>query len=307
MKISVVIPIYNEEENIKLLNQELTQVLEENKYNYEIIYINDGSIDGSQNILNRIKNKKLKVIEFRTNFGQTAAIDAGFKEAKGDVIITMDGDLQNDPKDIPKLVSIIDKGYDIVAGWRHKRKDSFSKRFISFGAKILRKLILKDTLKDSGCTLRAYKSETIKGLNLHGEMHRFIHITLKSKGFKIAQVKVNHRKRLHGKTKYTFSRTLKSLTDMFLLKFWIQYSSRPMHVFGGFGLIVGLIGSIMTIYLGILRIFFNQSIGDRPILILAILLTIMGAIFFVFGLLADILIKVYYKNEESYSIKEIKR
>jgi len=305
MELSIIIPIYNEERNISILYRELKKVLENLNKKYEIIFINDGSTDKSEKILNNLNDENIRTIHFRKNFGQTAALDAGLKNSKGNIIITMDGDLQNDPKDIPRLIKKIEEGYDIVAGWRINRKDSLSKRFISGGAKILRKIILNDKLHDSGCTLRAYKKECIENLNLYGEMHRFIHVILKSKGFKITEIKVRHRKRAYGKTKYNFSRTLKSLLDMLLLKFWMSYSSRPIHIFGSLGLLTGFLGFIIAAYLTYIRIFNNQSIGDRPILLLAVLLIVIGTLFFMFGLLADILVKVYYKNEESYSIKSI--
>ena len=302
---SIVLPVFNEEGNLEILHREIKEVLDSIKKKYEIIFVDDGSRDKTNLVLEKIKSNdnNVKVITFRTNFGQTAALDAGMKAAKGKVIITMDSDLQNDPKDIPRMLEILDKGFDIVAGWRANRKDTFSKRFISKGARFLRKLILKDKLQDSGCTLRAYKKECMNGLNLYGEMHRFIHILMKQKGFRIAQMKVNHRKRIHGQTKYTFSRTLKSLLDMALLKFWLQYSKRPIHFFGGIGFFTGAIGFLIAIYLTSIRLFMHQPIANRPMLLLAILLMVLGAMFFIFGLMADILVKVYYKNEESYSIK----
>ncbi|MCD4759557.1 glycosyltransferase family 2 protein [archaeon] len=303
VEISIIIPSYNEEKNILILHKEITKTLSKLKKSYEIIFINDGSTDKSEEILNNIKDNNTKVIHFRKNFGQTAAIDAGFKASKGKVIITMDGDLQNDPKDIPKLLNSIEKGYDIIAGWREKRKDSFKIRSISKVAKILRKILLNDKLQDSGCTMRAYKKECIKDLNLYGEMHRFIHVILRAKGFKIAQIKVNHRKRKFGKTKYNATRGLKGLLDMILLKFWMQFSTRPIHLFGGAGLVSGAIGFLILLYLAYIRIIERVPIGDRPLLALSILLIIIGIQFVIFGLIADILTKIYYKDNETYRIK----
>jgi glycosyltransferase involved in cell wall biosynthesis len=285
------------------LYKEIKEVLDQLKKSHEIIFINDGSTDKTEEIINSIKDKNFKSIHFRKNFGQTAAMDAGLKKSRGKIIITMDGDLQHDPKDIPKLLDGIEKGYDIVAGWRYTRKDKFSKRFVSNGAKFLRKILLNDKLKDSGCTLRAYKKETIKNLNLYGEMHRFIHILLKNKGFKIAQVKINHRPRIHGKTKYNFYRTIKSLLDMVLLNFWSRFSTRPIHLFGGIGFASGLIGSLILLYLAFIRIFNNVSIGNRPMLLLGILLVLVAVQFLMFGIIADILTKIYYNNNNNYSIK----
>jgi glycosyltransferase involved in cell wall biosynthesis len=304
VEISAVIPIYNEEGNIIPLYNELKEVLDKLKKSYEIIFVNDGSTDKSEQILNNIKDKNLKPIHFRKNSGQTAALDAGFKASKGDIIITLDGDLQNDPKDIPKLISILDKGYDIVAGWRAKRKDTFSKKFISKGAKFLRRIILNDKLEDSGCTLRVYKKECIQNLDLYGEMHRFIHIILSMRGFKIAQTKVNHRKRIAGITKYNASRTVKSFLDMLLLNFWIKYSTRPIHLLGGTGLLSGIVGSLMLLYLVFIKLFFHAAIADRPLLLISILFIIMGFLFLMFGILADILVKIYYKENTPYTIKK---
>jgi len=304
--LSIVLPIYNEERNIEILYKEIKKVLNHLPKTHEIIFVNDGSTDRSSVIISSIKeiDNKVKTITFRKNFGQTAALDAGIKASSGKVIITMDSDLQNDPRDIPRLLKKLEEGYDIVAGQRINRKDTVSKKFISLGARALRRIILKDRLHDSGCTLRAYKKESVNGLNLYGEMHRFIHIILKSKGFKIGEIKVRHRKRIHGKTKYTFSRTLKSLFDMALLKFWMQYSRRPMHIFGSVGFFTSTIGFIFGLYLTYLKLFLGEPIANRPLLLLSILLILLGTFFFMFGILADILIKIYYKDEESYSIKK---
>ena len=282
---------------------ELKEVLNKLKKTHEIIFVNDGSNDKTEEIINSIKDKNFKPIHFRRNFGQTAAIDAGFKASTGDIIVTLDADLQNDPKDISRLLTGIEQGYDIVAGWRANRKDTFSKKFISKGAKFLRGAILKDKLKDSGCTLRAYKKECVENLNLYGEMHRFIHIILKNKGFKIAQIKVNHRERIYGQTKYNMSRTFKSLLDMVLLNFWSKFSTRPIHFLGGIGLASMIFGFLITAYLVIIKLFFNQAIGDRPLLIFAVLFIIFGTLFLMFGVLADILIKIYYQKEKQYTIK----
>ena len=305
VNISVVIPIYNEEKNIRILHREIEDVLSRLKKSYEIIFVNDGSTDKTEKILNSIKDKNTKSIHFRKNFGQTAALDAGLKASKGEVIITMDGDLQNDPKDIPRFLNLMDKGYDIIAGWRHNRKDSFKIKFISKGAKILRRILLKDKLNDSGCTLRAYKRECIKDLNLYGEMHRFIHIILRAKGFKIAQLKVNHRRRIHGKTKYNATRSTKGLLDMLLLRFWMDFSTRPIHLFGGVGLASGALGFLILLYLAYIRLFENTSIANRPLLSLGILLLAIGVQFIIFGILSDVLSKIYYKDNENYSIKNI--
>jgi len=221
--ISVVLPVYNEEKNIEILYHELVLVLDKLDKNYEIIFVDDKSMDKSSKIIEEIskKDNNIKLIRFRKNFGQTAALDAGIKNSLGKIIITMDSDLQNDPRDIPNLIKELSRGYDVVSGWRYNRKDNFSKRVLSRGANILRKLIINDTITDSGCTLKAYRRECFKDLKLYGEMHRFIPALLSLNGFKISEMKVNHRKRKFGKTNYTFKRTLNGFLDMFLLKFWM--------------------------------------------------------------------------------------
>tara|TARA_Y100000310_G_C20620602_1_gene783071 strand:+ start:327 stop:1262 length:936 start_codon:yes stop_codon:yes gene_type:complete len=306
VKISVVLPVYNEEKNLQVLYRELKEVLGELKEEYELVFVNDGSRDRSLKVLKYLseKDSKIKIIKFRKNFGQTAALDAGIKNSQGKIIIAMDSDLQNDPKDIPRLIQKLEEGYDIVSGWRYNRKDSFSKRFISKGANLLRKVIIKDSIHDSGCTLKAYKKECFKDLKLYGEMHRFIPALLALKGFKVTEIKVNHRQRKFGKTKYTFKRTLNGFLDMILLKFWMSYSTRPIHLFGGLGVLSGIAGILIGAYLTFIKIIYKEAIANRPLLILSALLILVGLILLVFGFLADILIKIYYKDQESYSIAQ---
>ena len=304
VKLSIILPVYNEEKNLNLLYNELNKVLKSIGNDYEILFVDDNSKDNSLNVLNKLSNlnPKVKIIKFRKNFGQTAALDAGIKNSKGEIIITMDSDLQNDPRDIPKLINKINEGYDVVSGWRYNRRDSFSKKFISKGANLLRKLIIKDSIQDSGCTLKAYKRECFENTKLYGEMHRFIPALLGLKGFKIGEIKVNHRERKFGKTNYNMKRTMNGFLDMILLKFWMNYSTRPIHLFGGLGLFSGLFGVLIGLYLTFIKITYGVSIGNRPLLILSALLILVGLILFVFGVLADILIKIYYKDQESYSI-----
>jgi glycosyltransferase involved in cell wall biosynthesis len=302
--ISIVIPTYNEEENVERLYQSIVEVVRTSPY--EIIFIDDGSSDRTYEKL-KLLNKKdnnVRIIKFRKNFGQTAAMDAGFKSAKGEIIIPMDADLQNDPKDIPRLVKKLDEGYDVVSGWRKNRKDTFFKKFVSRGADKLRKILLHDKIHDSGCTLKAYRKECFKDVNLYGEMHRFIPAILEWKGFKVTEIVVRHHDRKFGKTKYGFKRTLRGLLDMIVVKFWMQYSVRPMHMFGSLGFLTGLAGGIIMIYLLYVRFVLNWGIGNRPLFLLAILLLVLATQFIVFGLIADILVKIYYKQDTNYSIKE---
>jgi glycosyltransferase involved in cell wall biosynthesis len=303
-KISIVIPIYNEEKNIEILFEELKANLPLLTKDYEIIFIDDGSEDKSPLILNKLRNKQnVKIITFKKNFGQTAALDAGFKSAQGDIIIPMDGDLQNDPRDIPRLIIKLNEGYDVVSGWRFNRRDSIAKKIISKGADTLRKILFRDNIHDSGCTLKAYKKECLKKLDLYGEMHRFIPALLAMKGHKITELKVNHRERKYGKTKYNLKRTFKGFLDMLLIKFWMDFSTRPIHLLGGTGLLTMGVGSLMALYLVLIKIFLKASIANRPLLLFAILFIIMGFLFIMFGILADILMKIYYKDKTSYTIK----
>jgi glycosyltransferase involved in cell wall biosynthesis len=305
--LSIVLPIYNEEQNLGILYKELKEVLDKLNKKYELIFVDDGSKDRSFLVLKFIKEKdpKVKIIRFRKNFGQTAAMDAGIRASKGNIIITLDSDLQNDPRDIPRLIEKINQGYDVVSGWRYNRKDSLSKKFMSRGANILRKLILNDKIHDSGCTLKAYKKECFNNFRLYGETHRFIPALLKLKGFKVTEIKVNHRPRRFGKTKYTIKRTLNGFLDMLLINFWMKYSTKPIHLFGGVGIFSILIGGISGFYLTFLKLFYGEAIANRPLLILAVLLILIGFIMLIFGLLADILVKIYYKDQESYNIKTI--
>lgn len=234
--VSIVVPVYNEEGNIKKLYGEIKKVCEENHYNYEIIFVNDGSSDHTDDVCRSLA--PLKYICMRKNFGQTAAMDAGIKAAQYDYIVTMDGDGQNDPEDIPKMLDyLVKKDLDVVSGWRKDRKDSWMKRFISRGANFLRGILIKDGIHDSGCSLKVYKKECFRGMNLYGEQHRFIPALLKIKGFKIGEIVVNHRARTSGYTKYNWHRTIKGFVDMISVWFWNKYATRPLHLLGGLGMV----------------------------------------------------------------------
>ncbi len=307
MKISIITPVYNEELNIKPLYDSLKPVLNSIKVKYEIIYVDDGSTDDSlKNIKDlRKKDKNVKFIKFRKNFGQTAALNAGLKYATGDYIITLDADLQNDPKDIPRLIQKLKEGYDLVVGWRYDRKDPIFKKLSSLFARFLKKLILKEQIHDPGCMLKAFTKNAAKDLELYGEMHRYITALLKLKGYKIIEIKVRHLPRTHGKTKYDSKRLIKGFLDLLIIKFWMDYSTRPIHFFGGLGILSFLIGFILGAYLVIDKFIFNQPIGNRPLLLFSALLIILGFLLIIFGFLADIMVKIYYnqKNEEPYSIE----
>lgn len=303
--LSVVVPLYNEEGNVQKLHRKILDACQALGKSFEIIFVDDGSSDGTvrdcQNLV------PLKLIKFRKNFGQTAAFDAGIKEAQGEVIITMDGDLQNDPADIKLLLAEMQNGYDVVSGWRFKRKDSLSKKFFSRGANLLRKILIHDNIHDSGCSLKAYRKECFDDVDLFGEMHRFIPAILELQGFKVGEVKVNHLPRVHGKTKYNWKRAIKGFVDMVAIWFWRKYANRPVHLFGGMGIASLLLGFAILVWMLIEKIFFGASLSEKIWPLIGVFLTVIGVQLFVFGLLADIMIKNYYKGRQkmNYSIKEI--
>jgi glycosyltransferase involved in cell wall biosynthesis len=306
MDISIVVPIYNEEENLYELHCQIKEVCISNSYNYEIIFVDDGSTDNSYKIVDNLK--PLKYIRMRKNFGQSAAIDAGIKAAKNSYIITMDGDLQNNPNDIKMMLDyMIKNNLDCVSGWRKNRKDSFMKKFISRGANLLRTIIVRDDIHDSGCSLKVYKKECFDNFNLYGEMHRFIPALLKTKGFSIGEVIVDHRPRTAGITKYNWHRTIKGFIDMLSLWFWNKYAVRPLHLLGGFGILMMFFSAVSGLWT-ILLFIKGEDLSDnfQPIMTLAF--TLAGIFLFVCGLIADILMKIYYGNNlnMSYSIKEYK-
>ena len=304
MDLSIVIPVYNEEKNVALLHQTIRNTLDKTDFKYEIIFVDDGSTDNTFNILNNLK--KVKIIKFRKNFGQTAAMMAGFENSNGKVIVSLDGDLQNDPSDIPKLLDKLNEGYDVVSGWRYNRQDSFGKKAFSKIANSFRQLLVKDPIHDSGCSLRAYKKECFSDLQLHGEMHRYIPAILAWKGFKLDEVKVNHLPRKYGKTKYNMWRVTKGFMDLINVWFWRKYSNRPLHIFGGFGIILSLLGFILGLSLIVARQFYGMSLGQSQLPLLAVLIVVIGVQFFISGLMADISIKNYYSNgRRTYSIEKI--
>lgn len=303
--INIIVPVYNEEKNVAQLHQEIIKALSSLTFSFEIIFINDGSTDNTLTELKKLS--PVKIINFRKNFGQTAALDAGIKNALGEIVITIDGDLQNDPADIPKLINKLNEGYDCVSGWRWQRKDAFHKKFISQGANFLRKLLINDHIHDSGCTLKVYRKECFDNLDLYGEMHRFIPAMLIWRGFKITEIKTNHRPRLNGKTKYNTSRIIKGLVDMIAVWFWRKFSTRPLHIFGGIGLTMLIIGSTIITVLFFLRLFSIVSLTNTIWPLASFFMVLTGIQLLVSGLLADMIIKNYYKTHHyhPYNIKEI--
>jgi glycosyltransferase involved in cell wall biosynthesis len=299
--ISVVVPFYNEEENIDPLHTELSNALKSLNRDYSIIFVDDGSTDNTYKNMLKIseKDNKIKIIKFRKNFGQSAALKAGFDHAQGNIVVSMDGDLQNDPADIPKLIEKIEnEDYDVVCGWRADRKDTISKKITSKFANRLRKMTTGEVIHDSGCTFRAYRNECIKGMDLYGETHRYIPAMLLWKGYRIGEVKIKHHPRKYGKTKYSWKRISKGFLDLIVISFWQKFSVRPIHMFGGLGLLLSISGTILGGYMGIERLLFGRALSDRPLFLLAILMVIIGVQFVVSGILADIMCKLYYGQNE---------
>jgi len=302
----VVVPVYNEEGNVRELHKEIVQACEANHYIYEIIFVNDGSADGTDEICRGLT--PLKYISMRKNFGQTAAMDAGIKASQYDYIITMDGDRQNDPADIPKLLDyLVQNDLDVVSGWRKNRKDTLMKRFTSRGANFLRGILVRDGIHDSGCSLKVYRKECFDGVNLYGEQHRFIPALLKIKGFKVGELEVNHRPRTSGVTKYNWHRTVKGFVDMISVWFWNKYASRPLHVLGGFGLLFLGLGVVCGIWSVVLFVLGHSMSGYVMVPLLTVFFCVIGLMMFIFGLMSEIMMKTYYgvHVDSPYSVKEV--
>ncbi len=309
MTISVVVPLYNEEENVRELHSRLKEVLDGLGSEYELIFVDDGSTDSTLALLREIQSgdDSVVVLSLRRNFGQTAAFAAGFDYARGDVIVTMDGDLQNDPKDIPRLLDMIREN-DIVSGWRKSRKDPFfSRRLPSLIANRLISKVTGVSLHDYGCSLKAYRREVIKNLKLYGEMHRFIPAVANLYGVKIAEVETTHHPRLRGKSKYGISRTIRVILDLITVKFLLSFSTRPLQFFGPIGLLSGFLGFLISLYLSLQKIFSGVSIGGRPLLLLGALLIIVGIQFIGMGLLGEMMVRVYHETQKKpiYVIKKV--
>jgi Glycosyltransferases involved in cell wall biogenesis len=307
--LSVVIPAYNEEENVPILYEKLKKVLDSLGEDYEIIFVDDGSTDGTYQRLKQLaeKDSRLKVIRFKRNYGQTAAMSAGFEHAKGDVIITLDADLQNDPEDIPTLLEKLKEGYHVVSGWRKDRKDPFlSRRLPSMIANWLISKITGVHLHDYGCTLKAYRAEVVKDLELFGDMHRFLPALTKRRGAKIAEVVVRHHPRMFGKSKYGIGRTVRVLLDIMLVKFLNEYINKPLYMFGGVGFLLLGLGLFSLFYLIFLKLFLEEPIGRRPLLTLSVLLILAGIQLISTGLLAELLVRIYYRTKDTkpYVIQE---
>jgi glycosyltransferase involved in cell wall biosynthesis len=312
VELSVVIPIKNEAPGLDELHREITATLEPWGRTYEVIVIDDGSTDSSFEVLARIqaRDPRWRIIRFRRNFGQTAAFSAGFAQARGRLIATSDGDLQNDPRDIPAMVrKLEDESLDIVCGWRRDRKDAFVSRLVP--SMIANRLISWATgvrLHDYGCSLKIFRAEVVKPLKLYGEMHRFIPAIASEQGVSIAEMVVNHRARRHGSSKYGISRTIRVVLDLLTVKFLLSYSTRPVQIFGLIGLGMAFPGGIILAYLAFVKMFEEQAIGNRPLLLLGILLVFTGVQLLTLGLLAELQARTYHESQDkpTYVIREIR-
>ncbi len=309
MTLSVVIPLFNEEENVRPLYQNLRESLDPLGQEYEILFVDDGSTDRTLSLLEEIQaaDKRVVVLSLRRNFGQTAAFAAGFDFARGDVIVTMDGDLQNDPADIPKLLAMIEDN-DLVSGWRKKRKDPFfSRRLPSIIANWLISNVTGVKLHDYGCSLKAYRRDVIKNLRLYGEMHRFIPAVASWYGVRVAEVETVHHPRRHGTSKYGISRTVRVVLDLITVKFLQSFSTKPIQFFGPVGLLSGFLGFLILFYLSVDKLLFGHPIGGRPLLLLGALLVIVGIQLIGMGLLGEMLVRVYHESQRKpiYVMKKI--
>lgn len=310
-KLSVLIPLYNEEKSLQPLSEQIGQVLNKLNYQYEIIYIDDGSTDGSFTELKKIKHllgDKVKIIQFRKNFGKSAALAAGFKYAEGDLITTMDADLQDDPQEIPNFISKINEGYDLVSGWKQKRKDPLIKILSSKIFNFTVSLLTGIKLHDFNCGFKIYRSEVIKNINVYGELHRFLPVLAQQKGFKIGELRINHQKRQFGKSKYGkfgLRRTSNYLLDTVNVLLLSKYLNKPLHFFGNLGLLTFFIGFVIGLYITALKIWTGSIQGHYPLLMLGILLIMAGMQLVTLGLLAELIIKKNREEKDLYNIKEI--
>ncbi len=308
--LSIVVPVYNEVESIPHLVEAIASTMQDTGISYELVCVDDGSKDGSSELLRQFAQDRgnMRAVLLRRNYGQTAAMSAGFHHARGKIIVTLDGDLQNDPADIPMLMGKLDEGYDLVSGWRKQRQDAALTRLLP--SKIANWLIGKVTgvsLHDYGCSLKAYRSELVNDMNLYGELHRFLPALAFIEGARITELPVRHHARRFGHSKYGLSRTFRVLMDLLTIFFMKKFLTRPMHVFGLFGLIAIFVGLGLGGYLGVLKLALGASIGDRPLLILAVVMFLTGVQLFSFGLLAELSMRTYHEsqNRPIYRVREV--
>jgi glycosyltransferase involved in cell wall biosynthesis len=300
--ISVVVPVYNEERSIALLYDELRAALEPLGRPWEAIYVDDGSTDGTFSALTRLHTAapNVRVVRMRRNFGKSAALGAGFAHASGDIVVTIDGDLQDDPAEIPRLLAKLDEGYDLVSGWKAKRRDPWTRRFFSRVFNRVTSFISGVRLHDMNCGLKAYRADVVRGLRVYGELHRFLPVLAHHRGFRITEIPVNHRPRQHGSSRFGIERYIRGFLDLLTVSFIGRYRHRPLHLFGGLGLLLGSIGFVTLAYLTVLKLL-GHAIGQRPLLILGVLLTVVGLQFFSLGLISEMVLS---QHEERVDARE---
>jgi glycosyltransferase involved in cell wall biosynthesis len=301
LNLSLVVPVFNEEDNLHLLFDSIKAVLEPLPRSWEVVFVDDGSYDNSLNVLHELAEQDaghVRVVSFRRNFGQTAAIVAGLDYAQGEIIVLLDADMQNDPADIPMMLEKLDEGYDLVSGWRKARKDNYLTRTLPSNlANWLISRVTRVPLHDYGCTLKAYRRDVLEGFRLYGEMHRFIPVFANWVGARITEVQVNHRPRQYGKTKYGLERTVKVILDLFTVKFLVSYSSKPIYLFGGTGLALIFGGGVMLLYLFVRRVLGTIAVLGSPLFQLSVMLLILGFQSFLMGLIAEMLVRTYYESQ----------
>ncbi len=311
LKISIVVPFYNEEENVEEMHRRLKATLDPTGETYELIFIDDGSTDRTGTLLREIykKDENVVIIKLRRNFGQTPALQAGFDHARGEIIISMDGDLQHDPAEIPQFLAKLDEGYDIVSGWRKDRKDNaLVRKFPSWVANRMMKKLVKVQIHDFGTTFKAYRREVVRGIHLYGELHRFIPALISREGFKITELPISNIVRLHGKSKYGLSRVRRVLFDLLTVKFIVTFIDRPLQIFGPLGLVLGSLGFLIDFVLTVGYYFLGWQIRDNlGMLILGVFLMIVGGLFISTGLLAEVISRIYFTTHalKIYSLERI--
>ena len=308
--VTVIVPVYNEVDNLDQLIEEIHQSMSAIGKTYEILFINDGSTDGSGEFLQKRKKNDpdLHIIHLRRNYGQTAALMAGFEAANGQIIVPIDGDLQNDPKDIPRLITKIEEGYDVASGWRKNRKDFLiRRRLLSFFANIIISFLSGVKLRDYGCTLKAYRRDVIKSVKLYGEMHRFIPIYASWEGARLIEIPVSHRARIHGKTKYGVERTFKVMLDLIVIVFIGRYLSKPIYFFGGFGLVNIVLGVATFLWALFLKIWGGKTFIETPLPLVCVMFVMTGILCLLMGLLSEILMRTYFEaqGKKPYHIEKI--
>jgi len=288
--ISVVVPLYNEEQSLEALYQEIASALEPRDEPFEVVFVDDGSTDGSFSVITHLHDTEpnVRAARFRRNFGKAAALQAGFLHARGDVIVTIDADLQDDPSEIPMLLAKLDEGYDLVSGWKSQRRDPFVRRFLSKIFNWLIVLLSGVHLHDVNCGLKAYRVEVVQGMRIYGELHRFIPVLAHFRGFRITEVAVNHRPRMHGSSRYGPERYVRAFLDLLTVTFMGRYRYRPLHLFGGLGILLGSVGFIVLVYLTALKLN-GAAIGERPLLTLGVLFIVVGIQFVSLGLLSELI------------------